>query len=67
MLHSGNIANAITIGTPTGVLEVNNLGRNVGPTDPADPVQVAAWTLNAAGSNGVNGERLAFSQSRRLC
>ena len=65
---NGDIANAITIGTPTGVLEVNNLGRNVGPANPADPTQVAAWTLNAQGTNHNpditdNGDRLAFSQT----
>ncbi len=65
---NGNIANAITIGTPTGVLESNNLGRNVGPANPADPVEVATWVLNAQGTNyntniGVNGDRLAFSQT----
>ena len=65
---NGDITNAITIGTPNGVLEINNLGRNVGPADPANAAEVALWTLNAAGTNSnpdiaTNGDRMAFSQT----
>jgi hypothetical protein len=65
---NGDISNAITIGTPTGVKETNNLGRTVGPITPTDPVEQAQWILNAGGTNHnpnvpVNGDRLAFSQA----
>ena len=60
--NDGMITSAITIDTPAAVLEANNLGRNLGPAMPGDPDEGAEWILNAAGTNGANGERRAFSQ-----
>jgi hypothetical protein len=65
---NGDISNAITIGTPAGVEERNNLARNVGPETPLDVAELNLWKLNSAGTNHnpnipLNGDRLAFSRT----
>jgi hypothetical protein len=66
--QDGNLANALMVGGEASVLEANNLARNVGPDTPSDPVELASWTLNAAGTNdnpdiATNGDRLAFGRT----